>query len=89
MAYSPIEQGRLLNNRTLKVIAARHQATPATVAIAWVLRQDGVIAIPKASSEAHIRENSAALDLRLTEQDLADLDSAFPPPEGPRPLEMI
>jgi diketogulonate reductase-like aldo/keto reductase len=54
-----------------------------------VLRQDGVIAIPKASSEAHIRENSAALDLRLTEQDLADLDSAFPPPEGPRPLEMI
>jgi diketogulonate reductase-like aldo/keto reductase len=89
MAYSPIEQGRLLNNRALKTIAARHQATPATVALAWVLRQDGVIAIPKASSEAHVRENCAALNLRLTEQDLADLDRAFPPPQGPQPLEMI
>jgi diketogulonate reductase-like aldo/keto reductase len=89
MAYSPIEKGRLLNSRTLEVIAARHQATPATVALAWVLRQDGVVAIPKASSEAHVRENRAALDLRLTEQDLADLDRAFPPPTGPQPLEMI
>jgi diketogulonate reductase-like aldo/keto reductase len=89
MAYSPIEQGRLLNNRALKTIAARHQATPATVALAWVLRQEGVIAIPKASSEAHVRENCAALNLRLTDQDLADLDRAFPPPQGPQPLEMI
>jgi diketogulonate reductase-like aldo/keto reductase len=89
MAYSPIEQGRLLNNRALKTIAARHQATPATVVLAWVLRQEGVIAIPKASSEAHVRENCAALNLRLTEQDLADLDRAFPPPQGPQPLEMI
>jgi diketogulonate reductase-like aldo/keto reductase len=47
------------------------------------------VAIPKASSEAHVRENRAALDLRLTEQDLADLDRAFPPPTGPQPLEMI
>jgi diketogulonate reductase-like aldo/keto reductase len=89
MAYSPIERGHLLHSRALKVIAARHQATPATVALAWVLRQDGVIAIPKASSEAHIRENWAALGLRLTEQDLDDLDRAFPPPAGPQPLEMI
>jgi diketogulonate reductase-like aldo/keto reductase len=89
MAYSPIEQGRLLNNQTLKTIAARHQATPATVALAWVLRQDGVIAIPKASTEAHVRENCAALDLRLTAQDLAELDHAFPPPQGPQPLQMI
>jgi diketogulonate reductase-like aldo/keto reductase len=89
MAYSPIERGRLLNSRTLKVIAARHRASPATVALAWVLRQDGVIAIPKASSEAHVRENRAALDLHLTAQDLADLDRAFPPPKGPQPLAMI
>ncbi|MEA2904383.1 MAG: hypothetical protein QOI12_1770 [Alphaproteobacteria bacterium] len=89
MAYSPIEQGRLLTSEALKTIAARHQSTPATIALAWVLRQDGVIAIPKASRQAHVRQNRAALDLRLTEQDLAELDRAFPPPAGPRPLEMI
>jgi diketogulonate reductase-like aldo/keto reductase len=89
MAYSPIERGRLLGSRVLNEIAARHKATSAIVALAWVLRQDGVIAIPKASNEAHVRDNRAAVDLHLTEQDLADLDRAFPPPAGPQPLEMI
>jgi diketogulonate reductase-like aldo/keto reductase len=89
MAYSPIERGRLLGSRVLNEVATRHQSTSATVALAWVLRQDGVVAIPKASSEAHVRENRAALDLRLTAQDLADLDRAFPPPAGPQPLAMI
>jgi diketogulonate reductase-like aldo/keto reductase len=89
MAYSPIERGRLLGSPVLNDIAARHQSTAVIVALAWVLRQDGVIAIPKASSEVHVRENRMAPDLRLTEQDLADLDRAFPPPTGPRPLEMI
>jgi diketogulonate reductase-like aldo/keto reductase len=89
MAYSPIERGRLLRSPVLNDIAARHQSTAATVALAWVLRQDGVIAIPKASSKVHVRENRMAPDLRLTEQDLADLDRAFPPSAGPRPLEMI
>jgi diketogulonate reductase-like aldo/keto reductase len=59
------------------------------VALAWVLRQDGVNAIPRAGTPAHVRENRAALDLRLTEQDFAALDRAFPPPTGPRPLEML
>jgi diketogulonate reductase-like aldo/keto reductase len=54
-----------------------------------VLRQDGIIAIPKAGTPAHVRENRAALDLRLTEHDLAALDRAFPPPTGPQPLEML
>src|SRR5438270_5877416 len=89
MAYSPIEQGRLLGHRELQGVAARHGATPAQVALAWVLRQDGVNAIPRAGTPAHVRENRAALDLRLTEQDFAALDRAFPPPTGPRPLEML
>jgi diketogulonate reductase-like aldo/keto reductase len=89
MAYSPIEQGRLLRQRALKEIADRHRATPAQVALAWLLRQDGVIAIPKASNEAHVRENCAATDVRLTAEDLAALDRAFPPPTRPEPLAML
>jgi diketogulonate reductase-like aldo/keto reductase len=89
MAYSPIEQGRLLGHAAIKRIASRHGVTAAQVALAWVLRQASVIAIPKASTEAHVRENRAALDLPLADEELAELDRAFPPPAGPRPLEMI
>ncbi|MBP2314552.1 aldo/keto reductase [Azospirillum soli] len=89
MAYSPIERGRMLRDARLRAVAERHGATPAQVALAWLLRQKGVIAIPKASNPAHVRENRAALDLRLDEHDLATLDSAFPPPRMPRPLEML
>jgi diketogulonate reductase-like aldo/keto reductase len=89
MAYSPIEQGRLLKNARLKSIAARHGATSAQIALAWVLRHDGVIAIPKAGTADHVRENAAAVDITLTPQDLADLDSAFPPPRKKGPLEML
>jgi diketogulonate reductase-like aldo/keto reductase len=89
MAYSPVEQGRLLNHPQLQGIAARHRATPAQVALAWVVRQDGFVAIPKAGTPAHVRENRAALDILLTDEDLAALDRAFPPPTGPQPLEMI
>jgi diketogulonate reductase-like aldo/keto reductase len=89
MAYSPIEQGRVLHHPTLRSVAAGHRATPAQVALAWVLRQDSIISIPKAGTTAHVRENRAALDLRLTEHDLAALDRAFPPPAGPQPLELL
>jgi len=89
MAYSPIEQGRLLGRRALQRVATRQMATPAQVALAWVLRQEGVIAIPKAGSIDHVRENRGALDLRLTVADLAELDEAFPPPTRPVPLEML
>jgi diketogulonate reductase-like aldo/keto reductase len=89
MAYSPIEQGRLLKNGTVRTIAEHHDATPAQVALAWVLRREGVIAIPKAASEKHVRENRDALALQLSEEDLAALDFAFPPPDQPVPLEMI
>jgi diketogulonate reductase-like aldo/keto reductase len=89
IAYSPIEQGRLLGHRELKRVAARHTATPAQVALAWLLRQDGVVAIPKAASVSHVRENHAALDLRLTKEDYAALDRAFPPPTEATPLAML
>jgi diketogulonate reductase-like aldo/keto reductase len=90
MAYSPIDQGgRLLRQTALKEVAARHDATPAQVALAWLLRQDAVIVIPKAGSVEHARENRAALDLRLTKDDLAELERAFPAPKAARPLEML
>jgi diketogulonate reductase-like aldo/keto reductase len=89
MAYSPIEQGRLLGNGALRRVADRLGATPAQVALAWVLRRDGVCAIPKAGTPAHVGENRAALDLRLGEEELAELDRAFPAPAEKVPLEML
>jgi len=89
MAYSPIEQGRLAHYPEIQDVADRHYATPAQIALAWVLRQEGVIAIPKASSVEHVRANHAALQLELTPEDLEELDAVFPPPDGPEPLEMI
>ncbi|MEU7479876.1 aldo/keto reductase [Lentzea sp. NPDC042327] len=89
MAYSPVEQGRLLRSPVLAEVARRHDASPAQVALAWVLRRPGVTAIPKSSSPEHVRENAAAVDLDLTVQDLSDLDTAFPPPDGPEPLDVL
>jgi len=89
MAYTPIEQGRILGNPALGRIAQRHGATPAQVALAWVIRRDGVVAIPRARSAEHVRDNAGALRIELSAGDLAEIDQAFPPPAGPRPLEMI
>lgn len=89
MAYSPIEQGRLLQHRELENVAFAHGVTPAQVALAWVLRQDDICVVAKAASIQHVLENREALDLCLTEEDLARLDLAFPPPTGPRRLEML
>ncbi|UIJ72448.1 aldo/keto reductase [Aurantimonas sp. HBX-1] len=90
MAYSPIGQGGdLLEDATLVRIAARHDATPARVALAFVLRHKDIIAIPKASSVAHVRDNAAALDLALDAEDLAEIDAAFPPPRRKQPLAII
>ena len=90
MAYSPIGQGGLLlKEAALLAVAKRHHATPAQIATAWTLRLPGVISIPKASGPDHIRENAASAKLRLTEQDLAELDAAFPPPARAEQLEML
>lgn len=89
MAYSPIEQGRILERAEVRRIAERHRATPAQMALAWLLRQEGVVAIPKAGAPEHVRENRAALDVVLEKEDLAQLDRAFPPPHRKVPLEML
>jgi diketogulonate reductase-like aldo/keto reductase len=89
MAYSPFEQGRLLKKPALRQLAQESGIAPARLALAWLLHQKGVVAIPKAAQAEHVREIRAAFDLTLTSQDLATLDRAFPPPDGPRPLEML
>lgn len=89
MAYSPIEQGRLLHHPAIVSVAEAHGATPAQVALAWLLTRDGVTVIPRAGSRAHVLDNRAALDLLLTEQDLRTLDEAFPPPREPQSLEVL
>lgn len=88
MAYSPLGQGALLRKPALGKIAAKHACDPAAVALAWVLRQSGVITIPKATQPEHVRANMKALEVKLDQDDLALLDSAFPQPRRARPLDM-
>jgi diketogulonate reductase-like aldo/keto reductase len=94
MAYSPLGSSgqqlrRLLGNRALGAVAARHEATPAQIALAWVLRQPHVYVIPKAGSALHVHENGGALEIELSDEDLAELDAAFPPPRRKVELEML
>jgi diketogulonate reductase-like aldo/keto reductase len=89
MAYSPLEQGRLRPNDALRRVAERHDATPAQMALAWTLRHDNVVAIPKATRPAHVRDNVKAADFILTEEDLADIDRAFPPQQSDVPLDTL
>lgn len=89
MAYSPIEQGRLLRDPALSEVAARHDASPAQVLLAWAIRDGDVIAIPKASRPEHVEANAAAAGLALSADDLARIDAAFPPPTTKVPLELL
>ncbi len=89
MAYSPIEQARLLRQPGLKDFAQRHGMTPARVALAWLLGQEGVMAIPKSASAAHVRDNAAAGHIVLDAAQRAELDRLFAPPTGPSALEML
>lgn len=89
MAYSPVDQGVLARNTRLEAITALHNATAAQLALAWVMAQDGVIAIPKAGKQEHVRQNVAALHVELTPEDFADIDRAFPPPRRKQGLQMI
>lgn len=88
MAYSPLEQAGMLKVPALRAVASLRGVTPAQVALAWLLRQDGVVAIPKAVTARHVRENAAALDVVLELDDLAALDAAFAPPRRASPLAM-
>ncbi|GHU06500.1 hypothetical protein FACS1894158_13100 [Betaproteobacteria bacterium] len=89
MAYSPIEQARLLRHPGLRALAEKRGVTPAQLALAWLLRREQIIAIPKASSRAHVGENFAALEYRFNAETLAELDRLFPPPGEATPLEML
>jgi diketogulonate reductase-like aldo/keto reductase len=89
MAYSPIEQGRLIDDPVLAGIARRHKATSAQVALSWVISHPGVCAIPEAGTAKHVRENAGALKVVLHADDVVELDAAFPPPTRPVPLEVL
>jgi diketogulonate reductase-like aldo/keto reductase len=88
MAYCPLSQGALMDDRALLPLARRHAVTPAAIALAWLLRQPGVIAIPKTSHSSRMRDNSVAADLVLDRHDLEVLDKAYPPPTRKHPLAM-
>jgi diketogulonate reductase-like aldo/keto reductase len=89
MAYSPIEQARLLRNSRLVKFAESHGMSPAQVALAWLLASGDVIAIPKTGHRERVRENFGALDRPLAPEQLAELDLLFPPPRKAQPLEML
>jgi diketogulonate reductase-like aldo/keto reductase len=90
MAYSPVGQGgRLLRNPALARIATRHNATPAQIALSWTLLRPDVISIPKAGDPTHLSQNAAAASLRLSGEDLAEIDAAFPPPRRRQSLAML
>jgi len=90
IAYSPVgHSGQLLRNAALEKIAQSHDATPGQIALAWALRQSNTIAIPKASTQAHVLDNAASLKIKLTKEDLTDLDRKFPPPKSKKSLPML
>jgi diketogulonate reductase-like aldo/keto reductase len=88
-AYSPIDQGRLARSAVLKRMGARHRATAAQIALAWLLQREGVLSIPKAANVSHVQANHSAAGIALTSEDLREIDAAFPPPSRRQPLEML
>jgi diketogulonate reductase-like aldo/keto reductase len=89
MAYSPIEQAKLLRNPKLADFAQRHSMSPAQAGLAWLLAKDDIIVIPKTSHRERLKENLGVLNHVLTPEQIAELDRLFPPPKGPTPLEML
>ena len=89
MAYSPLEQARLLSNVKFRALARNWAMTPAQAVLAWLLGKDDIIVIPKTSRRERLKENLGALEHHFTPAQLADLDELFPPPKGPQPLDML
>src|SRR5204863_6166463 len=89
MAYSPLEQARLIQDSKLCAFAVRLQMTPAQIALAWLLRKEDVIVIPKTTSRVRLKENLESLKLPLKSEDVLELDQLFPPPSAEHPLEML
>ena len=86
MAYSPVEQQAFFNHSQLQDIAVKYNVTAIQIALSWLLHQDNVISIPKATNPQHIKENRATLDIKLTAQDFQKLDRAFQSPQKKVPL---
>jgi len=89
MAYTPLGQGQLARANAVQAVAKRRGVAPLQVALAWTLRGDGVISIPKAGQREHVEQNRKAADLVLAPEDFAELDRAFPPPARAQPLGML
>ena len=89
MAYSPLEQARLLDDSRLQALAAESGLSAAQLVLAWVIRDGDVLAIPKAGSVAHARQNAAVLGMTLSAEVRAEIDRLFPAPRRPVPLEML
>ena len=83
------DRGRLAAHPVLRGIATRHKATAAQIGLAWVVAHSGVCAIPEAGTPGHVRENARAAQVDLGQDDLLELDAAFPPPPGPIALEVL
>jgi len=88
MAYCPLDQGDLAHDAALQVVGERHGATASQVALAWLIARGGVMPIPKAVREPHLRANLAAADLVLSEADLSEIERRFPPPRRKQTLAM-
>ncbi|MBV8391669.1 MAG: aldo/keto reductase, partial [Alphaproteobacteria bacterium] len=89
MAYSPLDQGRLLGDAALRKLAGSIGCTPGQLALAWVLAQPGVVTIPKSMTRERVKENIGAVDIKLSPEILAELDKAYPPPKKKQSLEML
>jgi diketogulonate reductase-like aldo/keto reductase len=89
MAYTPLEQARLFGHARFTALARDWGMTPAQLALAWLLRRDDIIAIPKCSSVARVEENAAARDITLDAAQLQALDALYPPPRRASALEML
>ncbi len=86
-AYSPLDQGRLRKAPPLTAVAGRHTLTAEQAALAWSVRLAGVQAIPKSANLERVKQNALAAGVVLTPADLREIDTAYPPPTGPTPLE--
>lgn len=89
MAYSPLDEGRLMRHPGLGKMAGQLGVTPAQLALAFLLGRDNAIAIPKSSSPDRVAENRASADIDLSGEQLAEIDRMFPPPRSREPLQMI
>jgi len=89
MAYSPLGLGELTRHSVLIDIAQARAATAAQIALAWVMRHPDVVAIPKSTHPQRLEENLRALEIKLTEDELARIDATFPPPRRKRTLAMV